>query len=55
MIVIDCRVAFTTENSIGRDIVPTRGEGVKNYFNMSLLIITFYKGTFFRGGGGKGV
>ena len=41
------------KNSIWRDIVPTRGEGVKNCLKMSLLKIHFFLKTIFREGGGQ--
>ena len=47
------RDAFQKKKSVWRDIVPTRGEGVKIIFKMSLLKIPFYWGTFFRGRGGQ--
>ena len=47
------RDAFQKKKSIWRDIVPTRGGGGKKTFEMSLLKIPFYLGTFFRGGGSQ--
>ena len=39
-------------NSVWRENVPTRGEGVHKNFKNFLHKIPFYLGTFLRGGGG---
>ena len=41
LVLLGVRDAFQKKNFIWRDIVPTRGGGVKKTFEMSLLKISF--------------